>query len=36
LVRDADLKQFLVAVLALVFIVGLTLLARRLFSGMGG
>jgi uncharacterized membrane protein YdjX (TVP38/TMEM64 family) len=36
LVRDADLKHFLVAGLALVFIVGLTLLARRLFSRMYG
>jgi phosphatidylserine/phosphatidylglycerophosphate/cardiolipin synthase-like enzyme/uncharacterized membrane protein YdjX (TVP38/TMEM64 family) len=32
LVRDADVKHFLVAALALVFIVGTTLLARRLFS----
>jgi membrane protein DedA with SNARE-associated domain len=31
LVRDADLKHFLVAALALVFILGMTLLARRLF-----
>jgi phospholipase D1/2 len=36
LLRDADLKHFLVALLALVFIVGLILLARRLFSRMGG
>ena len=36
LVRDADLKHFLVAALALVFIVGLTLLARRLFSQLNG
>ena len=34
LVRDADLQHFLVAALALVFIVGLTLLARRLFTQM--
>lgn len=33
LVRDADFKHFLVAALALVFIIGLTLLARRLFTG---
>jgi uncharacterized membrane protein YdjX (TVP38/TMEM64 family) len=32
LVRDADFEHFLVAALALVFIVGLTLLARRLFT----
>lgn len=31
LVRDADLEHFLVAVLALTFIVGLTLFTRRLF-----
>jgi phosphatidylserine/phosphatidylglycerophosphate/cardiolipin synthase-like enzyme/uncharacterized membrane protein YdjX (TVP38/TMEM64 family) len=31
LIRDADLKHFLVAVLALAFILGLTLFARRLF-----
>jgi uncharacterized membrane protein YdjX (TVP38/TMEM64 family) len=36
LVRDADLQHFLVAALALVFIVGLTLLARRLFTQMNG
>lgn len=36
LVRDADLKHFLVAALGLVFIVALTLLARRLLSRMGG
>jgi uncharacterized membrane protein YdjX (TVP38/TMEM64 family) len=32
LLRDADVKHFLVAALALVFIVGLTFLARHLFS----
>jgi len=36
LVRDADVKQFIVAALALVFIVGLTLLACRLFAKMNG
>ena len=36
LVRDADLKQFLVAALALAFIVGLMLLARRLFNQIAG
>jgi phospholipase D1/2 len=34
LVRDADLKRFLVAALALVFIAGVALLARRLFIRM--
>ena len=36
LLRDADVKHFLVAALALVFIVGLTFLARHLFSQMYG
>ena len=36
LVQRADLKQFLVAALALVFIIGLTLLARHLFSQLNG
>lgn len=36
LIRDADLKHFLVAVLALAFIVGLILLARRLFGEING
>ena len=36
LVRDTDLKHFLIAALGLVFIFGLTLLARRLFSRMYG
>jgi phospholipase D1/2 len=35
LVRDADLKRFLVGALPLVFVVGLTLLGRRMFSQMG-
>jgi uncharacterized membrane protein YdjX (TVP38/TMEM64 family) len=36
LLRGADLKHFLVVALALVFIVGLTLLARHLFSRLNG
>ena len=36
LVRDADFKQFLVAAIALVFIIGLTLLARHLFAQING
>jgi len=36
LLRGADLKHFLVIALALVFIVGLTLLARHLFSRLNG
>jgi phospholipase D1/2 len=36
LVRDTDLKHFLLAALALAFIVGLTLLARRLFAQING
>ncbi len=36
LVRDADFKQFLVAAIALVFIIGLTLLARHLFAQLNG
>jgi uncharacterized membrane protein YdjX (TVP38/TMEM64 family) len=36
LLRDADLKHFLVVALALVFIVGLTLLARHLFTRFNG
>jgi phospholipase D1/2 len=36
LVRDADLKRFLVAALGLVIIAGVTLLVRRLFVHMNG